>query len=164
MSIVSGRIIRISGGVPSAHDKKIYDRGGILEAFPDELGIGDKGYQGARRLLTPKKKSKRADLTEEEERVNKLIGTARITVERTIGRLKQFACFSTPWRAKLWKHDVFFRVIAQIINLSFDLQPLVKIPHAIFELNENMEDDQKQIIEHLGSMIMQQNTTEGVYS
>jgi hypothetical protein len=131
---VNGRIFWIGGGVPSAHDLRIYHKGGLLEAIPDELGIGDKGYQGGRRLLTPAKKKKSVELTEDEDMMNRLIATVRINVERTIGRLKVFHCIGTRWRSAWEMHPNAFFVIAQMVNLSFDVNPLVKTPHEIFKI------------------------------
>jgi hypothetical protein len=57
--------------------------------------------------LVPYKKQRNGpELDETQDATNKLITTARIMVERTIGRLKVFNCLCAPWRNRLWFHRV----------------------------------------------------------
>lgn len=131
----TGKIILCGGGVPSAHDKKIFENGDIRQSLtPGELGLGDKGYQGAEGLITPKKKSKRAKLTEEEKNANALIAKVRIIVERTIGRIKSFGCLNMRWRSAIELHHKYFTIICHLVNLSFDVRPLSKEPHPILKV------------------------------
>lgn len=83
--------------------------------------------------MVPYKKQRNGpELDETQDATNKLITTARIMVERTIGRLKVFNCLCAPWRNRLWFHRVFFMVLANIVNLALDIHPLISKLHAVF--------------------------------
>lgn len=52
--IATGRIVRIDGGVPAKHDKKIYDESMLADSLlPGEFGVADKGYVGGQSLKVP---------------------------------------------------------------------------------------------------------------
>lgn len=99
-----------------------------------ESGLGDKGYQGAPKLLTPFKRRKRCRLSEEEEAVNALIASIRILIERVMGRFKNSAALATKWRGNIDDHLKLFVVQGQTVNLCIDVMPLVKTPHHLLEI------------------------------
>lgn len=137
VSPVTGKIIWVAGGVPTTHDKKIFENCGLKDQIqPDELGLADKGYEGAEGLLTPKKKKKSQQLTEEEKKVNAIISTVRIIVERTIGRIKNWGCMSLKWRGNMEEHWKYFQVVANLVNLSFDIRPLSRTAHPILKVDD----------------------------
>lgn len=138
VSPVTGKIIWVAGGIPTTHDKKIFENCGLKDQLePDEVGLADKGYQGTDGLLTPKKKKKRLPLTDEEKKVNAIISTVRIIVERTIGRIKNFGCMSHKWRGDMESHWKYFIVVANLVNLSFDIRPLSRVAHPILKIDEH---------------------------
>lgn len=137
----TGRIILAGAGVPSTHDKKIFENGDIPSLLtPGELGLADKGYQGANGLITPKKKTKRAKLTEEEKKANAFISTVRIIVERTIGRIKSFGCLNMRWRSAIELHHKYFTIVCHLVNLSFDVRPLSQEIHPILKVTPIDQD------------------------
>ena len=129
---------------------------GLPLLLPNDKGLGDKGYQGAANLLTPKKKTSLRALTPEETEANRLIGIARVTVERIIGRLKSFRCLSTPWRSSIYSHPKWFKVLANIVNLSLDIHPLIQEPHEIFKMM-NTARVQSVLNDRFGLMAIEQN-------
>ena len=137
INLITGKLWWVAGGVPTVHDKKIFENCGLKDKLePGEIGVADKGYQGAEGLLTPLKKKKKASLTEEQKKVNALISTARITVERTIGRIKNWGCLKRKWRGSMEDHWKYFMVVANLVNLSFDIRPLSRTIHPIFQVEE----------------------------
>ena len=134
VAIKTGRILAINGGIPGISDARVWQHSGFLNELQEwEGGLADKGYQGCDSLLTPFKKTKNGRLTKEQEATNALIASVRITVERTIGRFKNFRCLSTKWRGALELHPIVFAVLAQSIELSLKTNPLVVNVHELLE-------------------------------
>ena len=126
-----------------------------MEAVPGELGLGDKGYQGGIRLITPSKRSKRVETSEEMKQLDSMICAVRIMVERTIGRLKVFQCLNMRWRSDWETHANTFYTVAQLVNLSLDLQPLIQTPHPLWG-TVTKSVAQSQIDENLSAIILNQ--------
>lgn len=101
-----------------------------------EYGLGDKGYQGAVKLLTPFKTARGRVLTDEEEAANRLIATIRILIERIMGRFKNAAVLSQKWRGDIDFHHIAFEVQAHMINLTLKLRPIVKNVSKLLGLDE----------------------------
>ena len=91
-------------------------------AWDDEILLGDKGYQGHGRILTPFK----GNISPEEEAINFVIASARQIVECVIGRLKNWYCLKTPFRHRRDFHFIVFNVIAQITNMVMEIEPVWK--------------------------------------
>lgn len=120
--VASGRILRIDGGSPKKHDKKIYDESGLADSLlPNELGVADKGYEGARKLLTPYKGWK---LTEDQVTWNKNLSSVRMLTERTNGLIKKFNAFMHRWRGDYHLHQRAFMFIAHMVNVQIELHPI----------------------------------------
>jgi len=126
--------LAVNAGVSGVADSKVWRHGEFLSKLMAwESGLGDKGYQGSEQLLTPFKKANKGKLTPDQEAANAIIATVRITVERTIGRFKNFRCLSTKWRGDHEFHTTVFAVLAQSIELSFETNPLVRYVHPYLE-------------------------------
>lgn len=120
--VASGRILRIDGGVPKRHDKKIYDESGLVATLREnERGIADKGYIGAARLLVPYRGE---FLTADKVEWNRKVASVRILTERTNGLLKKFLAFNTRWRGSYTLHRLAFRFIAHLTNIDIELHPI----------------------------------------
>ena len=83
-----------------------------------ELILGDKGYVGEARIITPKKKPAGRDLSEDEQAFNALINEKRIIVENCFAMVKSFRSMSTPWRQKLERHKYVFYVVCELANMK----------------------------------------------
>jgi hypothetical protein len=110
------------GGMGGAvfHDLKLAEIGFFHVLPEDKWAMGDLGYYGAERCITPIKRKKKEELTEEEKKVNALIGGICVDVERIIGQFKKFYCLAQPWRHKRCMHPIIFGVIGEIINLEIE--------------------------------------------
>ena len=130
-AISTGKIVGVFEGVHKISDISMYRLFGLGEllAKNDEFGLGDKGYQGAERLLTPFKNPRGGKCTQEQKFYNYIHGTFRVNVERTIGRIQNFGCFD-HWRGRceLAYHEPAFYVIAHMVNISLDLSPMLVSP------------------------------------
>jgi hypothetical protein len=120
VSIHTGLIVWLSGGVSGAvHDLTIA-KDGILKEHPDRLFIGDKGYSGHENIITPFKSPQ----TEAELQWNKILGAVRVSVEHTFGRIKSFHCLNTPWRHNILYHPIVFYVITNLVNFDLLFYPI----------------------------------------
>lgn len=124
----TGCLVWISGPAPGAmHDAQLSRNSGVLDLIKwDELILADKGYQGLPQVLTPIKKPRGRDLTADEKEVNYVIGSRRWIVEHVIGRIKNFACLSQPWRHALDMHHIVFFIICNIVNIDLKTRPMRK--------------------------------------
>jgi hypothetical protein len=83
--------------------------------------LADKGYQGSSFCFIPYKGE---NLLEFQVATNLLIGKARITIERSIRRVKNYNCLRIAWRHELSLHPPTFRVCSEIANILMDYYPL----------------------------------------
>jgi len=60
----------------------------------EERILGDKGYVGEPRIITPRKKMPGRDLSEDEQAFNALINCTRIIVENCFAMVKTFRAMS----------------------------------------------------------------------
>ena len=90
---------------------------------PGEFGMGDKGYEGHRRILHPFKGAEEL-LSPSQLAWNRSLHTVRPLVERTFGRLKEFKALSDVWKHALKMHPFVFAVGAHSTNLKIKLHPL----------------------------------------
>ena len=83
-----------------------------------ELILGDMGYIGEARIVTPRKRKPKGELSEDEKQYNALVGEERIVVEHTFSLLKSFHSMSHPWRNALYRHKLVFFVVCELVNLK----------------------------------------------
>jgi len=112
VSMKKPRICNISPGFPgSVHDIAIARISGIVDFANQnqEVGIGDKAYQGERCFVVPiksyKKNGTKIKLTEDEKRYNKSLEKFRNNVERVNCRIKIFKCTTNKWRHSIDEHS-----------------------------------------------------------
>ena len=96
-----------------------------------EMTVGDKGYIGSTQIVAPFKKGIHYYNNPWHQQFNKMHSNVRITVEHTIGRLKNFLCLRVPWRHDLHIHLLAFHSICQITQLGLILHPVrhTRSPH-----------------------------------
>jgi len=80
------------------------------------VGIG-KDYPGAV-LRQPHKKRKGGSLTEEQRAANKRINGRRVTVEHSIGRIKQYRRMAGTYEGTAEEFDLEMDVVTGLVNLK----------------------------------------------
>ena len=82
------------------HDVVLYNEGLGKIVSDWEYGVGDKGYEGQDRVLSPWK-GKKEVLSKEKKIWNFIINSNRARVENAFSRLKLFNIMKGPFRAKI---------------------------------------------------------------
>jgi len=129
-SITSGEFCYFDRiGFPGiVHDKTMYDTTvkPLLENSW-EWGLGDKGYEGVEKVLSPWKGT---DLGEDKERWNALVNRHRALVENAFSRLKMFGVLRGPYH-KRYREKIHATAYtcAQLTNLDLKFRPLRKKLH-----------------------------------
>jgi len=115
--LTDGMFYWVSKPFPGAvHDMRVFREAGLLNLLPSaERLIGDKGYQGHPKIITP---IKGRYPSKDEREFNTMIGEWRIVVEHSFGKLKRFHCLTQPWRGSLEKQGIVFRLCCHITNLK----------------------------------------------
>ena len=108
-----------SGVSRAVHDLTIA-KNGLLQQYPNKLFIGDKGYFGNEQFITLFK----SPLTEVEKLWNSILGSLRVSVEHTYGRIKIFHCLNTSWRHNILYHPIVFQVITNAVNFDLLFYPI----------------------------------------
>jgi hypothetical protein len=88
-----------------------------------QLFIGDKAFVGAENVITPFKKPKNGDLTEEEEGINKFVSAERVCVEHVIRLVKSFRVAQERFRGWEQHYEQIMRVVCGLVRLR--IQPLM---------------------------------------
>lgn len=106
------KIVFVSFDKGSVHDFSLFKQS--TSNFNEMLKfLADSGYQGIQNLflnsLTPKKKSKKNPLTDEDKELNHLISTIRISIEHVNCQLKFFRILSERYRNR--KETFFLRAL-----------------------------------------------------
>jgi DDE superfamily endonuclease len=103
---VTGSIIEIGGPAPGhTHDLTLaYSSSSITNLSLDEHLLADLGYVGHPQILTPAKRRRHEDLSEEDQETNQKIAKICIKVEHIIGDIKAFQALAQPWRHDKAKH------------------------------------------------------------
>ena len=87
--------------------------------------LADSGYQGLNKLheksRTPKKRSKKVQLTKEERRANRELSRRRIVVENVIRSLKIFRILLERYRNRRKRFALRFNLIAGLYNFELGL-------------------------------------------
>jgi len=91
--------------------------GGRVKLYADLGYVGiRKDYPGAA-LRQPHKKRKGGSLTEEQRAANKRINSRRVTVEHTIGRIKQYRRMAGTYEGTAEEFDREMDVVTGLVNL-----------------------------------------------
>ena len=103
----SGKIICIGEGKGSVHDFELFKRSRI-HVRDDILLVGDKGFEGICVIhgysVTPFKKPRNGELSEEQKGFNRSLSRFRIQIEHVNRRLKRFKMFQYRYQNKQRKH------------------------------------------------------------
>lgn len=111
-----GQILDVRSGHrgPKA-DVTIWNETELPKELKEKPKLGDKAYQGADKpTMTPKKKPKGGQLTEEEKEQNKQISQERIYVEHSIRRVKGFRIVRDEYRLA---QGIFPMIVAVVVGL-----------------------------------------------
>ena len=149
--ITTGWFVHFAGPFHNTHDAKIFQNGFLPTAFDEEShkevfprrGLADRGYYSTNEdsklhqcLMTVIKKPRDGVLSQEMVRMNQIISTLRIEVERALGRLKVLLRLVAGYRSgkrslkeKLAAHAKLFKVCIHFTNFSLKYRPLRKAPH-----------------------------------
>lgn len=96
--------------------------------------LGDKGYIGMEKhypginLIVPKKKPPKGELTEQHKKNNQKISGKRITVEHSIGRIKQWGMMNGPYDGTLEEFQAELMVTTGLANFAMLWDPKRKRP------------------------------------
>jgi hypothetical protein len=99
------------------HDKKLYD-GSRLQIPSGVPKSGDSGYQGSD-LRVPKKKPRNGQLSDEENRSNRVLAKERIVAEHGIGKMKIWRIAAERYRSPRRRHTVMMKNIAGLHNRMY---------------------------------------------
>jgi IS5 family transposase len=118
------QVICTAHGRGPTHDFALYKQS-QLELHESLEVLADSGYQGLDKLheksRTPKKKSKKVQLTKDERRANRELSRRRIVVENVIRSLKIFRILLERYRNRRKRFSLRFNLIAGLYN--FELSP-----------------------------------------
>ena len=115
-----GTILDVSGGHRGPKsDVTIWNETELPEELADKPKVGDKAYQGAQKpTLTPKKKPKGGQLSEDEKAENKRISQERIYVEHSIRRVKGYRIVRDEFRLAQGIFPSVISIIAGLIQFA----------------------------------------------
>lgn len=106
------------------HDFALYKQS-QLELHENLELLADSGYQGLAKLhsksRTPKKRSKKHQLTKDEKRSNRELSRRRIVVENVIRSLKIFRILLERYRNRRKRFSLRFNLIAGLYNFELSL-------------------------------------------
>lgn len=115
-----GKILDVDSGHrgPKA-DVRIWNETELPKEIKEKPKIGDKAYQGAAKpTLTPKKKPKGGELTQEEKESNKQLSQERIYVEHSIRKIKGFRVVRDEYRLAQGIFPTIISVVVGLIQFS----------------------------------------------
>lgn len=122
--VVNGRtrqVICTAHGRGPTHDFALYKQS-KLDLHENLELLADSGYQGLMRLhersRTPKKKSKKVQLTKDEKRANRELSRRRMVVENVIRSLKIFRILLERYRNRRKRFSLRFNLIAGLYNFE----------------------------------------------
>ena len=117
-SDLAGGVWAISDPYPGSwHDIHAYAETGWAEHVGDDGGIGDKGYVGTG-LVTPKKKPRGGELSNQDKDCNKEINALHSVAERAISHIKSWRIFHTDYRRPLHTFAQAFRTTRALYFFS----------------------------------------------
>jgi hypothetical protein len=125
--VVNGRsrqVICTAHGRGPTHDFALYKQS-KLDLHDNLELLADSGYQGISKLhdksRTPKKRSKKRQLTKDEKRANRELSQRRIVVENVIRSLKIFRILLERYRNRRKRFSLRFNLIAGLYNFELNL-------------------------------------------
>jgi len=125
--VVNGRskqVICTAHGRGPTHDFALYKQS-KLDLHENLELLADSGYQGISKLhdksRTPKKRSKKRQLTKDEKRSNRELSQRRIVVENVIRSLKIFRILLERYRNRRKRFSLRFNLIAGLYNFELNL-------------------------------------------
>ena len=93
--------------------------------------LGDKGYQGIKKIhtnsRTPIKKNKNKELSQAEKVLNRLLAKKRIIIENIHRSLNIFRILSSRYRNRRRRFGLRFNLIAGIYNYELSLKTKLEI-------------------------------------
>jgi hypothetical protein len=114
----------------SVHDITILRESGLLEHVNGSVQIiGDKGYTGEDYVVTPRKKQRGRELTDEDKNFNRDINSARAAIENIDQRLKTYAILGRVYRGAIddfEKITKIAQVVSALCNMNLDKHPIRK--------------------------------------
>lgn len=117
----NGQIICTAFGKGKVHDLRLFKLHRI-PLLPEQLCLGDKGYQGIAKLhlnsCTPIKKRTKAELDKPERQHNRLLARLRVVAEHVNRRLKIFRILAERYRNRRRRFSLRFNLIAALINFE----------------------------------------------
>ncbi|CAF3863872.1 unnamed protein product [Rotaria sp. Silwood1] len=108
----------------SIHDITVLRESGLLEHVEESVQIiGDKGYIGEEYVVTPRKKPRGRELTQEDKDFNHDINSARAAIENINQRLKTYVILGGVYRGPVddfHKITKTIQVVAALCNLNLN--------------------------------------------
>ena len=118
------QVICTAHGRGPTHDFALYKRSRIEPHESLEV-LADSGYQGLSKLhaksKTPKKKPRKAELTDEQKESNRELARRRVVVEHAIRNLKIFRILAERYRNRRTRFSLRFNLIAGLYNYDLGL-------------------------------------------
>jgi IS5 family transposase len=118
------QVICTHQGRGPVHDFALYRRSKVEPHESLEV-LADSGYQGLRKLhaksRTPRKKSRKSELTEEQRQSNRELASRRVVVEHVIRSLKIFRILAERYRNRRKRFSLRFNLIAGLYNYDLGL-------------------------------------------
>jgi DDE superfamily endonuclease len=103
--------------IGSVSDATLIRESGLLDLLGEQtLIVGDKGYQGVEKLVTPTKKPRGGELAEEDAAKNNIIYSKRVVVENTFHQLKQWAVLGSVYRGE-WRTRKDYQRVTEIVHV-----------------------------------------------
>ena len=84
-------------------------------AFTSSI-LGDKGYIGERRIITPTKKPRLADVKATDKKDNKKINSKRVVVENCLHQFKKWSILGSVYRGE-WRGDEELQKVTRIVHV-----------------------------------------------
>ncbi|CAF4193621.1 unnamed protein product, partial [Rotaria sordida] len=102
----------------STHDITVLRESGLLEHVEESVQIiGDKGYIGEEYIVTPRKKPRGRELTQDDKDFNRDINSARAAIENINQRLKTYAIIGGVYRGPVDDFDKITKIIQVVAAL-----------------------------------------------
>ncbi|EGG13637.1 hypothetical protein DFA_11398 [Cavenderia fasciculata] len=120
---LDGQLVWIKGPFPgSMNDNVIAQTTNplVLCTLNEEHLLGDRVYQGFRRIVVPHKKRANVPLTTEQKERNEHVAQNRVVVDKYLENLKVFGCFNKPWRSSIEQLTKAFYIINYVVNFEMD--------------------------------------------
>ncbi|CAF1634522.1 unnamed protein product, partial [Didymodactylos carnosus] len=114
----------------SVHDITVLRDSGLLEHVNDSVQIiADKGYIGEEYVVTPRKKPRGRELSDEDKSFNRDINSARAAIENINQRLKTYAILGSVYRGAIddfHKITKIVQVVSALCNMNLNKHPIRK--------------------------------------